>query len=93
MTGGFVGLEMAENLVRRGISVTIIEMQNHVMPSLDYEMATPIPKHLNANGVSLHLEDAVTGLKRDDGRELTKYLGWPFCGLLSLASALHLNPP
>jgi len=37
--GGFVGLEMAENLVRRGISVTIIEMQNHVMPSFDYEMA------------------------------------------------------
>ncbi len=63
MTGGFVGLEMVENLIRRGISVTIIEMQNHVMPSLDYEMATPIHKHLNANGVSLHLKDAVTGFR------------------------------
>ncbi|TET55162.1 MAG: hypothetical protein E3J50_05250 [Dehalococcoidia bacterium] len=61
MTGGFVGLETAENLVRRGISVTIIEMQNHVMPSLDCEMATPIHKHLNANGVPLHLKDAITG--------------------------------
>jgi NADPH-dependent 2,4-dienoyl-CoA reductase/sulfur reductase-like enzyme/rhodanese-related sulfurtransferase len=64
--GGFVGLEMAENLVRRGISVKIIEMQNHVMPSLDYEMATPIQNHLIANGVSLQLEDAVTEFEQDD---------------------------
>ena len=93
MTGGFIGLEMTENLVRRGISVTIIEMQNHVMPSLDCEMAAPIRKHLNANGVPLHLEDAVTGFKQNDGRELMKYLGWLFCRLLGSASALHLNPP
>jgi NADPH-dependent 2,4-dienoyl-CoA reductase/sulfur reductase-like enzyme/rhodanese-related sulfurtransferase len=58
--GGFIGLEMVENLVKRGISVTIIEMQNHVMPVLDYEMATPIHKHLAANGVSIHLGDAVS---------------------------------
>ncbi|MFC1980291.1 FAD-dependent oxidoreductase [Chloroflexota bacterium] len=68
--GGFVGLEMAENLVRRGISVTIIEMQNHVMPSFDYEMATPIHDHLIANGVSLHLEDAVTEFEQNDKRNL-----------------------
>ncbi len=75
MTGGFIGLEMAENLVRRGISVTITEMQNHVMPSLDYEMATRIHKYLNANGVPLHQRDAVTGFKQNDGRELMKYPG------------------
>ena len=63
--GGFVGLEMAENLAGRGISVTIIEMQNHVMPSLDYEMVTPIHAHLKANGVSLQLEDVVTDFKQD----------------------------
>ncbi|MFC1968215.1 FAD-dependent oxidoreductase [Chloroflexota bacterium] len=68
--GGFVGLEMAENLVRRGISVTIIEMQNHVMPALDYEMVTPIHEHLKANGVSLQLEDAVTEFKQDDKHNL-----------------------
>jgi NADPH-dependent 2,4-dienoyl-CoA reductase/sulfur reductase-like enzyme/rhodanese-related sulfurtransferase len=68
--GGFLGLEMAENLVKRGISVTIIEMQDHVMPSLDYEMVTPIHDHLNANGVSLHLGDAVTGFKQDDEHNL-----------------------
>ncbi|MFC1972715.1 FAD-dependent oxidoreductase [Chloroflexota bacterium] len=68
--GGFVGLEMAENLVRRGISVTIIEMQNHVIPPFDYEMSTPIHNHLNDNGVSLHLEDAVTGFEKDDKHNL-----------------------
>ncbi|MDO8715448.1 MAG: FAD-dependent oxidoreductase [Dehalococcoidales bacterium] len=69
--GGFVGLEMAENLAGRGISVTIIEMQNHVMPALDHEMVAPIHAHLKANGVSLHLEDAVTGFKQNDGHSLT----------------------
>lgn len=69
--GGFVGLEMAENLVRRGISVTIIEMQNHVMPALDYEMATPIHDHLVANGISLHLGDAVTEFEQHGKRDLT----------------------
>jgi NADPH-dependent 2,4-dienoyl-CoA reductase/sulfur reductase-like enzyme/rhodanese-related sulfurtransferase len=64
--GGFVGLEMAENLVRRGISVTIIERQDHVMPSLDYEMATPVHNHLAAKGVSLHLRDGVTEFKQAD---------------------------
>lgn len=63
--GGFIGLEMAENLTGRGIPVTIIEMQNHVMPPLDYEMVAPIHAHLKANGVSLHLEDAVTDFKQD----------------------------
>ncbi len=62
--GGFIGLEMADNLVRRGIAVTIIEMQNHVMPALDYEVATTIGSHLVANGVTLVLEDAVAGFER-----------------------------
>ena len=57
--GGFIGLETTENLVRRGISVTIIEMLPHVMPPIDPEMAVPVQDHLAANGVSLHLADGV----------------------------------
>ncbi|MFU8796467.1 MAG: FAD-dependent oxidoreductase [Dehalococcoidia bacterium] len=68
--GGFVGLEMAENLVRRGVSVTIVEMQNHVMPALDYEMAAPIHKHLHAHGIALHLQDAVTEFRQEEGSRL-----------------------
>ncbi len=40
--GGFIGLEMAENLHRAGLDVAIIEMQNQVMALLDYEMAPQI---------------------------------------------------
>ena len=68
--GGFIGLEMAENLVRRGIAVTIIEMQNHVMPALDYEVAGLIGSHLVANGVTLVLEDAVAGFEQNTGGKL-----------------------
>jgi len=67
--GGFIGLEMAENLTKRGISVTLIEMMPQVMPLLDPEIAVPIQEHLTANGVTLCLGDAVSGfaLNEADG--------------------------
>jgi NADPH-dependent 2,4-dienoyl-CoA reductase/sulfur reductase-like enzyme/rhodanese-related sulfurtransferase len=63
--GGFIGLEMTENLVRRGLSVTIVEMLPQVMPPVDPEMAVPIQEHLIANGVSLCLGDAVAGFEQN----------------------------
>jgi len=57
--GGFIGLETAENLVKRGLSVTIIEMLPQIMPPIDPEMAVPLQEHLKANGVTLHLGDSV----------------------------------
>ncbi len=65
--GGFVGLEMAENLVNRGLEVTIVEMAPHVLPPLDVEMAQPLHEHLRANGITLHLGDGVAGFERQDG--------------------------
>ncbi len=61
--GGFIGLEMTENLVKLGLAVTLIEMQPHVMPQLDPEMAAPIHAELVKHGVSLHLGDAVEGFE------------------------------
>ncbi len=61
--GGFIGLEMAENLVKRGISVTLVEMQPHVMPPLDPEMTTPIHKELSRHNVKLLLGETVTGFE------------------------------
>jgi NADPH-dependent 2,4-dienoyl-CoA reductase/sulfur reductase-like enzyme/rhodanese-related sulfurtransferase len=58
--GGFIGLEMTENLKRRGIDVTIIEMQRHVMPALDPEMAEFIHDHLLSHHVDLQLGSPVT---------------------------------
>jgi len=63
--GGSIGLETAENLVRRGISVTIVEMQSQVMPAVDPEMAVPIQDHLQANGVELCLGDGVASFEND----------------------------
>jgi len=62
--GGFIGLEMTENLVRRGVSVTIVEMLEQVMPPIDPEMALPIQEHLTANGVSFCLGDGVAGFEQ-----------------------------
>jgi NADPH-dependent 2,4-dienoyl-CoA reductase/sulfur reductase-like enzyme/rhodanese-related sulfurtransferase len=66
--GGFIGLEMAENLNTRGVDVTIIEMLQQVMPPLDAEMAIPVQEHLRRHNISLKLGRAVTGFEKlDDG--------------------------
>src|SRR5262249_4935790 len=52
---GFIGLELVENLVRRGIATTVVELQDQVLPPFDREMTTPIAEHLAAKGVSLLL--------------------------------------
>lgn len=67
--GGFIGLEMMENLVELGIQVQLIEMAPQVMPTIDIEMAQLIHSQMNIHGVNLILND---GLKefRQNGREL-----------------------
>jgi CoA-disulfide reductase len=57
--GGFIGLEMAENLHERNVHVTIVEMSNQVMAPIDYEMACIVHDHLLDKGVNLILEDGV----------------------------------
>lgn len=57
--GGFIGLEMAENLHALGIDIDLVEMADQVMSHLDYSMATIIHSELRTKGVSLHLSDAV----------------------------------
>ncbi|MCX5999702.1 MAG: FAD-dependent oxidoreductase, partial [Chloroflexi bacterium] len=69
--GGFIGLETTENLVRRGISVTIVEMLSQVMPPIDPEMAVPVHDHLKANGVTLRLGDGVARFEQaSDGHTI-----------------------
>jgi NADPH-dependent 2,4-dienoyl-CoA reductase/sulfur reductase-like enzyme/rhodanese-related sulfurtransferase len=59
---GFIGLEMAENLLRRGVATTVVELQNQVLPPLDKEMSTPLAAHLREQGVELLLEDSVQSI-------------------------------
>jgi len=65
--GGFIGLEMAENLAHRGLHVTILEKLPQVMPPLDPEMAQPVADHLHAQGVTLHLGDGLARFEPDGG--------------------------
>lgn len=58
--GGFIGLEMVENLVLSGLKVTLIEMLTQVMPPMDPEMVAPLHAHLSEKGVELVLGDGVT---------------------------------
>ncbi|WEG74106.1 CoA-disulfide reductase [Vagococcus intermedius] len=57
--GGFIGLEMVENLVERGIETSLVEMGQQVMPSIDYEMAQIIHQQLNLHQVNVVLNDGV----------------------------------
>lgn len=58
--GGFIGLEMMENLVELGLSVNVIEMAPQVMPSLDFEMAQQLHAQINMHGVNLILNDGLS---------------------------------
>jgi NADPH-dependent 2,4-dienoyl-CoA reductase/sulfur reductase-like enzyme len=62
--GGFIGLEMVENLVERGIVVTLIEKLNQVMPPLDPEMACLVQRYMVKHGVRLELGDGVAGFRK-----------------------------
>ena len=66
--GGFIGLEMAENLAHAGASVSVVEMANQVMGPIDYSMAALVHEHLLQKGVGLYLEQAVDSFTETDGR-------------------------
>ena len=62
--GGFIGLEMVENLIHRGLEVTLVERLNQVMPPLDPEMARLVERYMVKHGVRLELNDGVAGFEQ-----------------------------
>lgn len=70
--GGFIGLEMAENLKHAGSQVAVVEMAPQVMGPIDYSMAALVHEHLQQQDVKLYLEQAVERFSRE-GDELTVY--------------------
>ena len=64
---GFIGLEMAENLAKRGLQVTIIEKAPHVLPPLDQEMAAFVQEELVKNGVRVITSQSATRFE-DQGK-------------------------
>lgn len=65
--GGFIGLEMAENLSHAGAEVAVVEMAPQVMAPIDFSMAQIVHQHLAEKGVKLYLETAVASFERRDG--------------------------
>lgn len=66
--GGFIGLEMAENLKHLGLEVTVVEMLPQVMPPIDAEMVSPVHAYLRAKGIKLALGAAVVGFAQNNDR-------------------------
>ena len=64
--GGFIGLEVAENLCQLGVKVTLAEMADQVLPSLDPEMAAQLHTHLQQKGVRLLLQSALTEIRETE---------------------------
>ena len=62
--GGFIGLEMAENLHQLGAEVAVVEMGNQVMAPIDFSMASLVHQHLVDKGVQLYLQEAVTAFQQ-----------------------------
>ena len=62
--GGFIGLEMAENLIHEGIHVTLLQRSDQVLPPMDYDMACEIHGYLRMRGIDLRTKQAVQGYEK-----------------------------
>ncbi|MEQ1572139.1 MAG: FAD-dependent oxidoreductase [Myxococcota bacterium] len=69
--GGPVGLEMVENLVERGLAVTLVEAAPQVYGPLDPEMAAPVVEHLRAHGVTVYVGVGLAGIDAELGVRLS----------------------
>ena len=105
--GGYIGLEMAENLRHRGREVTIVELADQLMPPLDRELTSAMEAHLRSHGVTLHLgvgasafaetEDGRLQVTLADGTELLTDLVMLSAGVrpntaLAAAAGVELGP-
>ncbi len=63
---GFIGLEMVEQLVRRGIETSLVELQPQVLPLLDSEMTQPLAEELRHNGIHTHLGASVVRIETNE---------------------------
>ena len=71
--GGFIGLEMAENLHHAGAEVSVVEMANQVMGPIDYSMAALVHEHLLQKGVKFYLEQAVESFEERPGGVIVRF--------------------
>lgn len=68
--GGYIGVEMAENLAEAGLEVTVVELADHLIAPLDFDMAADVHRYLRGKGVRLILNNGVQSIAEEDGRLL-----------------------
>ena len=60
--GGYIGVEMAENLAQAGLKVSIVELADHLIASLDFDMAADVHRYIKSKGIYLHLNNGVKAI-------------------------------
>ena len=60
--GGYIGVEMAENLVEAGLKVAIVELADHLIAPLDFDMAADVHRYIKSKGIDLHLNNGVKAI-------------------------------
>lgn len=78
--GGFIGVEMAENLKKRGLEVSLVEMSNQLLPPLDFDTACDVHNHIRSKGVNLYLSSSLEKIE-ERGNEL--YLELSDCSIVA----------
>ena len=61
---GYIGLEMAENLVHIGVGVSVVELADQILPPIDKEMSIPVENYLRSKGLKLHLSTAAAAISQ-----------------------------
>ena len=90
--GGFIGLELAENLCEMGVEVTIVQMLDQLLTPLDKDMASFVHARFRAKGVHLMLKTAVSGFEEREGCILTHVDGGePLCSEMAIL-AIGVSP-
>ncbi|MCR4715701.1 MAG: FAD-dependent oxidoreductase, partial [Lachnospiraceae bacterium] len=69
--GGYIGIEVAENLRERGLDVTIVQKPDQLMNTIDYDMASFVHNKLRSKGIVLRLNSNVTGFDKEDSKTIT----------------------
>lgn len=64
--GGYIGVEMAENLANAGLEVAVVELADHLIAPLDYDMAADVHQYIQSRGIKLYLSNGVTEITNRD---------------------------
>ncbi len=90
--GGYIGVEVAENLREKGLEVTIVQRPKQLMNTLDYDMASFVHSELRQKGINLKLGSSVTGFAQKDGQIITLLAGEDGIGADMVLLAIGVTP-